>query len=113
MQEILNGKRYIRVPGRPADNDSKLSTREQVEKWKPYWVEVQPIEWLMDPSGTMVAKKCLFAGIQFDTKSSYDGDFSKTSMKHYLDTYFAKEMKPTKKRSFNLANLANRLFKGR
>ncbi len=91
----MDGKRYIRVPGRPADDDSKLSTGEQVESGKPYWVEVQPIEWLMDRSGTMVAKKCLFAGIQFDTKSSYNGDFSKTSMKHYLDTYFAKEMEPT------------------
>ncbi len=114
----MDGKRYIRVPGRPADGDSELSTGEQVKEGKPYWVEVQPIEWLMDPSGTMVAKKCLFAGIQFDTKDSYDGDFSKTSMKHYLDTYFAKEMEPTermevKKRSSGLINLANRLLKGR
>ena len=91
----MDGKRYIRVLGRPYDGDSKLSTGEYVEEGKPYWVEVQPIEWLMDRSGTMVAKKCLFAGIQFDTKDSYDGDFSKTSMKHYLDTYFAKEMEPT------------------
>lgn len=91
----MDGKRYIRVLGRPSDDDSKLSTGEQVESGKPYWVEVQPIEWLMDRSGTMVAKKCLFAGIQFDTKSSYNGYFSKTSMKHYLDTYFAKEMEPT------------------
>ena len=91
----MDGKRYIRVLGRPYDDDSKLSTGEQVESGKPYWVEVQPIEWLMDRSGTMVAKKCLFAGIQFDTNKRYDGDFSKTSMKHYLDTYFAKEMEPT------------------
>ena len=90
----MYGKRYIRVPGRPYNDYSKLSTGEQVKKGKPYWVEVQPIEWLMDRSGTMVAKKCLFAGIQFDTKDSYDGDFSKTPMKHYLDTYFAKEMQP-------------------
>ena len=90
----MDGKRYIRVLGRPADHHSKLSTGNQVRNGKPYWVEVQPIEWLMDPSGTMVAKKCLFAGIQFDTKKKYDGDFSKTFMKHYLDTYFAKEMEP-------------------
>ena len=90
----MDGKRYIRVPGRPVDDDSKLSTGEQVEEGKPYWVQVQPIEWLMDRSGTMVAKKCLFAGIQFDTKKKYDGDFSKTFMKHYLDTYFAKQMMP-------------------
>ncbi len=93
----MDGKRYVRIPGRPSDNASKLSTGEQVKDGKPYWVEVQPIEWLMDRSGTMVAKKCLFAGIQFDTKNSYDGDFSKTSMKHYLDTYFAKEMEPAER----------------
>jgi hypothetical protein len=93
----LDGKRYIRVRGRPHVRNSKLSTGEWVEKGKPYWVEVQPIEWLMDPSGTMVAKKCLFAGIQFDTKKEYDGDFKRTFMKHYLDTYFAKEMEPTER----------------
>ena len=90
----MDGKRYIRVLGRPYDAYSKLSTGEQVEEGKPYWVEVQPIEWLMDRSGTMVAKKCLFAGIQFDTRDPYDVDFSETFMKHYLDTYFAKEMEP-------------------
>lgn len=90
----MDGKRYIRILGRPADNNSKLSTGEQVEEGKLYWVEVQPIEWLMAKNGTMVAKKCLFAGIQFDTKH-YRGDFSKTFMKHYLNTYFAKEMEPT------------------
>jgi len=93
----LDGKRYIRVLGRPASRKSRLSTGKWVEEGKSYWVQVQPIEWLMDRSGTMVAKKCLFAGIKFDTKSSYDGDFSKTSMKHYLDTYFAKEMEPTER----------------
>jgi len=92
----LDGKKYVRIPGRPADGDSKLSTGEFAEAKKHYWVEVQPIEWLMDPSGTMVAKKCLFAGIQFDTNKKYDGDFSKTFMKKYLDTYFAKEIEPSK-----------------
>ena len=122
----MDGKRYIRVLGRPADYDSKLSTGERVKKGKPYWVEVQPIEWLMDKSGWVVAKKCLFAGIQFDEKylqkswfpgrryyktALYDGDFSKTFMKHYLDTYFAKEMEPfSKERKFNyLVSKAARL----
>lgn len=90
----MDGKRYIRVPGLHADEYSELSTGEEVEKGKPYWLRVQPIEWLVDKSGWMITKKCLFAGIQFDTKKDYDGDFSKTSLKHYLDTYFAKEMMP-------------------
>ena len=88
----LDGKRYIRLPGRPADSESRLSTGKQAEAGKPYWVQVQPIEWLVDESGTWVSKKCLLAGIQFDTRYSYDGNFSKTFIKKYLDTYFAKEI---------------------
>jgi len=88
----LDGKRYIRVLGRPSARHSRLSTKKWVQEGKPYWVEVQPIEWLMDKSGWMVSKKCLFAGIQFNTKDSYKGNFRDTFMKKYLDTYFAKEM---------------------
>ena len=90
----MNGRMYIRVPGRPHNDECILSNGEYVQKGKPYWVEVQPIDWLLDKSGWMVARQCLFAGIQFDTKDSYDGNFSKTFMKHYMDTYFAKEMSP-------------------
>jgi len=87
------GEKYICVPGRPfRSHISILFTGEEIEKGKPYWVKVQPIEWLMDESGWMVSKKCLFAGIQFDTEDPYKGDFSKTFLKHYLDTYFAKEI---------------------
>ena len=60
-----------------------------------YWIEVQPIEWLVDPTGTWISKKALIGGIQFDTEKYYKGDFSKTFIKHYLDTYFAKEIEPS------------------
>jgi len=91
----MDGKRYIRVLGHPANHTGELSTGGVAKEGKPYWVEVQPIEWLMDESGWMVAKKCLFAGIQFNTNKRYNDNFYKTFMKHYLDTYFAKEMEPT------------------
>ena len=87
-----NGQKYIRVKGRYSSSTTKLSSGEWVMDERPYWVRVEPIEWLKDPTGTWVSKKCLFAGIQFDTNRSYDGDFSKTFMKKYLDTYFAKEI---------------------
>jgi len=87
----LDGKKYIRVLGPPYADSICLSSGEQIEINKPYWVEVQPIEWLADESGTLVSKKCLFAGIQYD-KRDYNGDFSKTFMKDYLNNYFAKEM---------------------
>lgn len=88
--------KYIRVLGRGSAFLSSVSKgKALVQKGKPYWLEVKPIEWLKDESGWMVAKKCLFAGIQFDTKKEYNGDFSKTSIAGYLRDYFDYEMLPT------------------
>ena len=92
----LDGKRYIRVLSKLSRyaKEEFLSNGETVINGREYWVQVEPIKWLVDPKGTMVAQKSLFGGIPFDTKKEYDGDFKGTFMKHYLDTYFAKEMQP-------------------
>ena len=93
-----NGKKYIRLDGHPADNDSQLSSGEKAQT-KPYWIQVKPIEWLQDKDGTWVSKKCLFSGVQFDTEGPYNldvfEDFEKTFMKRYLKTYFSKEIVPS------------------
>jgi len=88
----LNGKKYIRIEGKPADSDSVLSNGTQAESGKAYWVEVQPIEWLPDPTGVWASKKCLFAGIRFDGHIKYNGNFDNTEMKKYLDKYFMPQM---------------------
>ena len=87
-----NGKRFIRVEAQPRDGDSVLSTGHKPQAGEACWIEVQPIEWLKDPSGMMVARQALFAGVQFDKKQRYDGNFENTDMKQYLQNYFAKEM---------------------
>jgi hypothetical protein len=87
-----SGKRYIRVEAKPFDNDSVLSTGRKPQTGEACWIEVQPIEWLKDPSGVMVARQVLFAGVQFDKKQRYDGNFENTDMKQYLQNHFAKEM---------------------
>ena len=87
-----SGKRYIRVEAKPFDNDSVLSTGRKPQAGEACWIEVQPIEWLKDPSGVMVARQALFAGVQFDKKQRYDGNFENTDMKQYLQNHFAKEM---------------------
>ena len=91
----LEGMKFIRLKARPYDRDSVLSNGSGVEERAFYWVRVEPIEWLKDPTGILISKKALFAGIQFNPQYEYDGDFSKTFMKHYLDTYFAKEIEPS------------------
>ena len=106
------GKKYVRIEGKPYDNDSILSDGTSVQKGQAYWFEVQPIEWLMDPKGTWVARQALFAGIQFDMKEKYDGNFANTTMYNYLQQYFAKEMEAQKEFTETLSRLAirNRYF---
>ena len=87
-----SGKRYIRVEAKPYDNDSVLSTGRKPQAGEACWIEVQPIEWLKDPSGVMVARQALFSGVQFDRNQRYDGNFANTDMKKYLANYFSKEM---------------------
>lgn len=86
------GKRYIRVEARPYDGDSALSNGVKPRAGESYWIEVKPIEWLKDPSGMLVARQALFAGVQFDRNKKYDGNFANTDMKKYLQNHFAKEM---------------------
>jgi hypothetical protein len=85
------GENYIRVEAHP-QVESFLSNGHRVEYGEKYWIEVKPIEWLVDPSGWWVARQALFSGVQFDRNQQYNGDFDKTDMKQYLDKYFAKEM---------------------
>ena len=109
---MFNGKRYVRIKGKPYDRNSVMSDGTSVQKGQAYWFEVQPIEWLMDPKGTWVARQALFAGIQFDTDSSYDGNFANTAMYNYLQTHFAKEMEAQHQFEETLSRLAirNRYF---
>ena len=95
-----DGKKYIRINAQPADENSQLSSGEKVQEHQNYWIQVTPIEWLVDETGAWISKKALFAGIQFDKDRSYnsyyiDGEFEKTSLKHYLDAYFSKEIDPS------------------
>ena len=106
------GKKYVRIEGKPYDSDSIMSDGTSVQKGQAYWFEVQPIEWLMDPKGMWVSRQALFAGIQFDTKNEYNGNFANTTMYNYLQKHFAKEMEAQKEFTETLSRLAirNRYF---
>ena len=109
---MFNGKRYVRIKGKPYDRNSVMSDGTSVQKGQAYWFEVQPIEWLMDPKGMWVSRQALFAGIQFDTKNEYNGNFANTTMYNYLQKHFAKEMEAQKEFTETLSRLAihNRYF---
>ncbi|MBQ4471785.1 MAG: hypothetical protein II942_00855 [Alphaproteobacteria bacterium] len=106
----LDGKKYIRVVGAPVEgtdggSDGEclghpgiygiLSSGKLAHAGHPYWVEVKPIEWLVDRSTTWVSKKALISGIQYDPAMRNKDDFSKSFMAEYLRTCFDYEMLPT------------------
>ena len=91
-----NGKKYTRVIANPDHYDEyfMLSNGERYEKGDYVWVEVSPVKWLIDDkTGLLVSKIGLLSGIRFDTEvRRYNGDFSTTEMKEYLDKYMSKDL---------------------
>ena len=94
-----NGKKYIRIRANSdyGSNSFKLSNGESYRNGDYVWVEVSPVKWLVDDkTQTLVSKRGLLAGIRFHTDDkSYNGDFSTTDMKEYLDKHMLRDLTQT------------------
>ncbi len=68
----------------------------EYEVGSPVWIMVEPIDWIIFRSKNnrkyLLSKNILFAGIPFDTKATYDGDFANTFIKKFMDEYFSKDI---------------------
>ena len=68
----------------------------EYEAGSPVWIMVEPIDWIIFRSKNnrkyLLSKNILFAGIPFDTKETYDGDFENTFIKKFMDEYFSKDI---------------------
>lgn len=86
-----NNKNYIRFI---ADRDvvrTKLSNKKYIEFNNPYWLEVEPITWMIDEEKDIaVSKKILITGIPFS--KNLNDPFEDTFMYKYLNNYFIKEI---------------------
>ncbi len=91
-----NGKRFIRIEARSdyGGNYFKLSNGERYRDGDNVWVEVSPVRWLVDDrTKTLLSERGILSGIRFHTDTrSYNGDFSTTDMKEYLDKYMLKDL---------------------
>lgn len=108
------GKRYIRVVARTIIG-AELSNGDSPANGEACWIEVKPIEWLVEPAkcmyyskenpegveidnpnaGIWVARQALFSGMQLDRNEYYNGNFADTDMKKYLKNHFARDMMPS------------------
>jgi len=93
-----DGQEYIRIFAQPANKSCILSDRRYAEYGEIYWVKVEPIRWLVEPeSNLLISEKGLLSGIPFTTEKEYNGDFAKTLLCRYLNTYFIHEIIDTRK----------------
>ena len=70
-----------------------LSDNRIIEIGVPYWIKVEPIVWLVDEKADIaLSKYIIVAGIQFDNKEIYEGNFEETFIKQFMNTYLAKEI---------------------
>lgn len=90
------GKKYIRIKANSDFNGNKFELSNGVEyrDGDYVWVEVSPVKWLIDDrKGLLISKYGLVSGIRFlDEKTDYKGDFSKTEMYEYLNSYMIKDL---------------------
>ena len=92
------GKRYIRFAYSDYATEfrvyvSELSDKTPIKTDGVYWLEVEPITWLVDEEANIaLAKKVLFTRIQYAKRITYDGTFKSTNIYKYLNTHFVKEI---------------------
>ena len=91
-------KKYVKVKANLykyneylAEIKTKMSNGRIVKDKEEVWVSVEPIKWVMDEE-IAFSLNALFAGIQFNNKEFYNGNFLNTDMKKFLDKYFSKEI---------------------
>ena len=92
-----NGKKYIRVVGKDmvatVKRDRYFSNGKKLSVGEVYWVEVEPIKWIVNEETNMaLSKNIIFSGVQFNESKQYYGNFEQTSIKKFMDQYFAKDI---------------------
>ena len=88
-----NGKRYVRLEkiGRGALNEN-LSTGETVSDGNSYWLEVSPINWIVDDENRkLISETVLTAGMRFFPADNSD-NFKNSSVYKFLNDTFIREM---------------------
>ena len=91
----LDGKKYVRVPYMERDKMRWMS-HEMIKYLPSYWVEVEPITWLVDKElDIALSEKVLFSGIPFNDikvhESEY-GTYITPVLEQYLNRIFRYEI---------------------
>lgn len=93
--ELEDGRKCTRVIIKPRFDDDSVtfSNGETYKVGEAIWIEKYPIKWYGDPEQDIAfTQEIITSGIQFNNQRDYKGDFTKTDMYEYMNTYLLKEM---------------------
>lgn len=91
-----NGRKYIRFVGDSNCSGEILSDGRTIQNGDVYWVEVEPIKWMIDEiTNIALSKKLIFSGVQFNRERNYKGNFNRTDIKEFMDRHFSKDITPS------------------
>lgn len=87
------GKKYIRVPGKSLSAGYTLSDGRAVKINEPYWIEVEPIVWLVDEKSNLaITKNILLGSFSISRNAIIPSEFKKSDLYKYINEYFAKSI---------------------
>ncbi len=89
-----NGEIYTNIRANSSFDNFTLSNGENYKNEDYVWTKVEPIIWLKHPDDDiMISEKEIIAGVRFYKHNcGYNGDFSKTEIKWFLDNFLSKEI---------------------
>lgn len=93
LEYEYNGRKFVRIVNSFWRNPLLLSNGQEYKLGDAVWIEVTPVTWLIDKKDDIaVSERILVAGIQFNKERNYKGNFDKTDINNYMNTYLIKEL---------------------
>ena len=100
-----HGNRFIRIVQEKHSYIKKLNNGTELKKGNVYWLNVEPIEWLIDrESDKVFPLRGIVGDIKFDNNPHYYGSFENTNIKRFLDDEFIHEIIPTQIKEEKITN---------
>ena len=91
-QYIVNKKIYVKVLSNTFDK-VKLSNNKTYDNKECIWFESSPIIWDINQKNNIaMTHDIIVSGVPFDKKDKYKGNFDKTDLYEYLNTYLKKDL---------------------
>lgn len=97
VEYIYNNQKYIRfVTDNSYCNGNLLSDGRKIYPNYVYWINVNPITWIVDCKNSIaISKDILLAGIQYNNYNKINKKFEESDIYEYLNYYFINDIIPS------------------